>query len=54
VALFYLRSRGVPDAAAKSLLVLAFLAETIAEIDDESIAADIRLRLQNWLERHEH
>ena len=53
VALFYLRSRGVPEAAAKSLLVLAFLAETIAEIDDESIAADIRLRLQNWLERHE-
>jgi Fe-S cluster assembly protein SufD len=54
VALFYLRSRGVPDAAAKSLLVLAFLAETIAEIDEQSIAADIRLRLQNWLERHEH
>jgi Fe-S cluster assembly protein SufD len=54
VALFYLRSRGVPEAASKSLLVLAFLAETIAEIDDESIAADIRLRLQNWLERHEH
>lgn len=54
VALFYLRSRGVPEAAAKSLLVLAFLAESIAEIDDESIAADIRLRLQNWLERHEH
>jgi Fe-S cluster assembly protein SufD len=54
VALFYLRSRGVPEAAAKSLLVLAFLAETIAEIEDETIAADIRLRLQNWLERHEH
>jgi Fe-S cluster assembly protein SufD len=53
-ALFYLRSRGVPEAAAKSLLVLAFLAETIAEIENETIAADIRLRLQNWLERHEH
>ncbi len=54
VALFYLRSRGVPEAAAKSLLVMAFLAETIAEIEDETIAADIRLRLQNWLERHRH
>ncbi|MCA3456221.1 MAG: SufD family Fe-S cluster assembly protein [Rhodobacter sp.] len=52
VALFYLRSRGVPEAAAKSLLVLAFLAETIAEIEDGTIAEDIRLRLQNWLERH--
>ena len=51
-ALFYLRARGVPEAAAKSLLVLAFLAETIAEIEDGTIAEDIRLRLQNWLERH--
>jgi Fe-S cluster assembly protein SufD len=51
-ALFYLRARGVPEAAAKSLLVLAFLAETIAEIEDAAIAGDIRLRLQNWLERH--
>jgi Fe-S cluster assembly protein SufD len=50
--LFYLRARGVPEAAAKSLLVLAFLAETIAEIEDAAIAGDIRLRLQNWLERH--
>ncbi|MCA3446127.1 MAG: SufD family Fe-S cluster assembly protein [Rhodobacter sp.] len=52
VALFYLRARGVPEAAAKSLLVLAFLAETIAEIEDAAIAGDIRLHLQNWLERH--
>jgi Fe-S cluster assembly protein SufD len=51
-ALFYLRARGVPEAAAKSLLVLAFLAETIAEIEDAAIAEDIRLHLQNWLERH--
>ncbi|MCA3442322.1 MAG: SufD family Fe-S cluster assembly protein [Rhodobacter sp.] len=51
-ALFYLRARGVPETAAKSLLVLAFLAETIAEIEDAAIAEDIRLHLQNWLERH--
>ncbi len=54
VALFYLRSRGVPENIAKSLLVLAFLAEAIAEIEDPAIAEDIRHRLQNWLERHEH
>jgi Fe-S cluster assembly protein SufD len=53
-ALFYLRSRGVPRKAAQSLLVLAFLAEAIAEIDDEVIAEDIRLRLEGWLARHEH
>jgi Fe-S cluster assembly protein SufD len=52
-ALFYLRSRGVPLRAAQSLLVLAFLAEAIAEIEEETIAEDIRTRLQSWLERHE-
>jgi Fe-S cluster assembly protein SufD len=54
VALFYLRSRGVPEAAAKSLLVLAFLAESLAEIADAAIAEDIRRRLEGWLSRHGH
>ncbi|MEZ5797140.1 MAG: Fe-S cluster assembly protein SufD [Paracoccaceae bacterium] len=53
-ALFYLQSRGVPKRMAQSLLVLAFLAEAISEIEDEGIAEDIRLRLENWLHRHEH
>lgn len=53
-ALYYLRSRGVPMRKAQSLLVLAFLAETIAEIDDAAIAEDIQARLEAWLERHEH
>ncbi|MEO8242965.1 MAG: Fe-S cluster assembly protein SufD [bacterium] len=52
-ALFYLRSRGVPLSQAQSLLVLAFMAEAIAEIDDEAIAEDIRLRLEGWLARHD-
>ncbi len=53
-ALFYLRSRGVPLAQAQSLMVLAFLAQAIAEIDDEAIADDIRGRLEGWLARHDH
>lgn len=53
-ALYYLRSRGVPLKQAQSLLVLAFLAEAIAEIDNEEIAEDIRGRLESWLHRHEH
>jgi len=52
-ALFYLQSRGVPKRAAQSLLVLAFLAEAIAEIEDTTLADDIRLRMENWLTRHE-
>ncbi len=51
-ALFYLRSRGVPLREAQSLLVLAFLAEAIGEIEDEAIADDIRSRLEGWLVRH--
>jgi Fe-S cluster assembly protein SufD len=51
-ALFYLQSRGVPKAAAQSLLVLAFLAEALGEIEDEAISDDIRNRLEGWLDRH--
>jgi len=50
-ALFYLRSRGVPLAEAQDLLVLAFLAEAIDEIEDPVIANDILTRLQAWLGR---
>lgn len=52
-ALFYLRARGVPLAEAQSLLVQAFVAEAIDEIEDIAIADDIRARLQGWLRRHE-
>jgi Fe-S cluster assembly protein SufD len=51
-ALFYLQSRGVPRQAAQGLLVLAFLAEAIDEVEDEAIAEDIRSRLEGWLARH--
>ena len=51
-ALFYLRSRGVKEGEAQDLLVLAFLAESIEEIDDPDIAADILSRLDGWLKRH--
>jgi Fe-S cluster assembly protein SufD len=51
-ALFYLQSRGVPRRTAQALLVLAFLAEAIDEVADETIAEDIRARLERWLARH--
>lgn len=51
-ALYYLRSRGIPLREAQSLMVLAFLAEAIDEIDDSSIAEDVRKRLRGWLARH--
>ena len=51
-ALFYLRSRGVPEREATNLLTLAFLAEALDEIDDDALADDLRERLAGWLDRH--
>ncbi len=50
-ALYYLRSRGVPASEATDLLVLAFLAEAIDEIEDPRLQDDIRSRLEQWLSR---
>ena len=44
-ALFYLTSRGVPRRTAEELLVLAFLDEAIAEIEDEGLADERARRL---------
>jgi len=51
-ALFYLRSRGVPKTQAEELLVLAFVAEAIDEIEDSDLAENIRVRMDEWLVRH--
>ena len=50
-ALFYLRSRGVPAPIAQDLLVIAFLSDAIAEIEDPAITDDIVSRLEGWLAR---
>ncbi|MFD1511001.1 Fe-S cluster assembly protein SufD [Lacimonas salitolerans] len=50
--LFYLRARGVPMKKAQDLLVLAFLAEAVDEIEDESLRDHIVVRLQGWMARH--
>ena len=50
-ALFYLRSRGVPEGEATNLLVLAFLADALSEIEDDRLADDLRARLEGWLSR---
>ncbi|SDI19398.1 SufB/SufD family protein [Aliiruegeria lutimaris] len=49
--LFYLRSRGVPKDIATDLMVIAFVAEALEEIEDEAIAADVLSRLESWLQR---
>ncbi len=50
-ALFYLRARGVPKPIATDLLTLAFLAEAVEEIEDETLRDGIVERLEGWLVR---
>ena len=50
-SMFYLRSRGVPEREAIDLLTLAFLAEAVAEIEDETLSEDLLERLRGWLTR---
>lgn len=44
-ALFYLRSRGIPEADARALLVYAFAAEVLEKISVESVRNDLEQRL---------
>ncbi len=51
-ALYYLRSRGVPQKQATNLLTLAFLGEAVDEVEDRDIADALMERLEGWLQRH--
>ena len=48
-ALFYLRSRGIPDALARNLLIQSFLAGVIDEIKDEGIRDAMMNKIVHWL-----
>ena len=50
-ALFYLRSRGLPRADARRLLVQAFLREPLAMLEDAALAASLGDVLAATLER---
>lgn len=50
-ALFYLRSRGVPRRVAIDMLVLSFLAEAVAEIDDDGLREHVTDLLTDWQAR---
>jgi len=50
--LFYLRARGIPEAEAKTLLVLAFLSEAIEEYDEDDVTEGLESRVRDWLAGH--
>ena len=49
--LFYLRSRGIPDAEARSILVRAFLAEALDAVVDDTIRGKLEEAVERWWER---
>ncbi len=51
-AMYYLRSRGIDKERATVLLVLSFLADALAEVEDETLRSQIGDRLETWLTRH--
>jgi Fe-S cluster assembly protein SufD len=51
-ALFFLRSRGIPEAQARTMLIEAFLAEALATIADTALAAPAIAAVQDWLTAH--
>ena len=48
-ALFYLRSRGVPEALARNLLIQSFLGEALEEISSEEVRQAFTDKVIHWL-----
>ncbi|MDW8443881.1 MAG: Fe-S cluster assembly protein SufD [Acetobacteraceae bacterium] len=53
-ALFYLRSRGIPEAEAKSILVQAFLDDAVSLVADETLRERLHAETVAWWRRVEH
>ena len=50
--LFYLMARGVDEKSARGLLVKAFLAEVIEELDNEQVIEVLEAKLDRWFAEH--
>ena len=50
--LFYLMARGIPEQAARGLLIKAFIAEIIEELEDEPLVEALETILSDWLAAH--
>lgn len=51
-SLFYLRSRGIPEALARNMLVQSFLVDALAQISDENVQSAFNDRILHWLPAH--
>ncbi|MGN7770913.1 Fe-S cluster assembly protein SufD [Phyllobacterium ifriqiyense] len=50
--LFYLKARGIPENEARGLLIKAFVAEIIEELESEALVEALEAILDKWLSAH--
>ncbi len=50
--LYYLRARGIPENKARAMLVNAFVAEVVEELEDEPLVEALEEVISSWLEKH--
>ncbi len=50
--LFYLMARGIPESTARRMLIRAFVAEVVEELENEALIEALEGRIDAWMERH--
>src|SRR5690606_25663925 len=50
--LFYLMARGIDEKTARGLLVKAFIAEVIEELENEPVVQALEAKLEAWFAKH--
>ncbi|NLR96191.1 Fe-S cluster assembly protein SufD [Rhizobium sp. P38BS-XIX] len=50
--LYYLMARGIPENKARAMLVNAFVAEIVEELEDEALVEALEGVISGWLEKH--
>lgn len=50
--LYYMMSRGIPENKARAMLVNAFVAEIVEELEDEAVVEALEGVISAWLEKH--
>ncbi len=49
---YYLQARGIPAPKARALLIKAFVAEVVEELDDEPLVEALEGVIEAWLDKH--
>ncbi len=50
--LYYMMARGIPENKARAMLVNAFVAEIVEELEEEKLVEALEGVISAWLERH--